>query len=177
MVAILGQDGLVDRVDLIRLDIGRRLDPVRPGFDGPIFDACSDCPLHGRPVRSEDRDGPLARSWGRDRQSVGGLDCPHSRSLDRAFVDSFHRLRGRPSFGGTSSATVEGCNEGSQGGRVAFRAEVIEADFIGAAVELLADCPLWGTAHSAFDCAILNPPYRKLNSEIRNAPGESHPDR
>ena len=41
----------------------------------------------------------------------------------------------------------------------------------GAAVELLADRPLWGTTHPAFDCAILNPPYRKLNSEsdIRRA--------
>ena len=48
---------------------------------------------------------------------------------------------------------------------IAFQAEVIEVDFIRAAVDLLADCPLWGTVHSAFDCAILNPPYRKLNSE------------
>jgi adenine-specific DNA-methyltransferase len=61
--------------------------------------------------------------------------------------------------------TVENCEEVCRAAGIAFQAEVIEGDFIRAAVELLADCPLWGTAHSAFDCAILNPPYRKLNSE------------
>ena len=37
MAAILDQDGLVDRVDLIRLDIGRRLDPARRAAMGQFF--------------------------------------------------------------------------------------------------------------------------------------------
>ena len=48
---------------------------------------------------------------------------------------------------------------------VTFQAEVVEGDFIRAAVEMLADRPLWGTTRPAFNCAILNPPYRKLSSE------------
>jgi len=37
MAAILEQDGLVDRVDLIRLDVGRRLDPAHRAAMGQFF--------------------------------------------------------------------------------------------------------------------------------------------
>ena len=37
MAAILDQDGLVDRLDLIRLDIGRRLDPAHRAAMGQFF--------------------------------------------------------------------------------------------------------------------------------------------
>ena len=42
---------------------------------------------------------------------------------------------------------------------------MIEGDFIEAAVEMLAERPLLGTSRPSFDYAILNPPYRKLNSD------------
>jgi adenine-specific DNA-methyltransferase len=37
MAAILEQNGLVDRVDLIRLDVGRRLDPAHRAAMGQFF--------------------------------------------------------------------------------------------------------------------------------------------
>jgi adenine-specific DNA-methyltransferase len=61
--------------------------------------------------------------------------------------------------------TVNDCEPICRAAGVAFQAKVVEGDFIKAAVEMLAAQPLWGTARPAFNCAILNPPYRKLNSE------------
>ena len=37
MAAILEQEGLLDRLDLIRLDVGRRLDPARRVAMGQFF--------------------------------------------------------------------------------------------------------------------------------------------
>ena len=67
--------------------------------------------------------------------------------------------------------TAEDCRDLCRQAGIAFRAEIIEADFIRAAVELLTNCPLWGSTRPAFDCAVLNPPYCKLSSEsdIRHA--------
>ncbi len=49
---------------------------------------------------------------------------------------------------------------------VEFHGEVIEADFITTAVEWLAERPLVDPApRPGFNCAILNPPYRKLHSQ------------
>ena len=48
---------------------------------------------------------------------------------------------------------------------VQFEADIIEHDFIASAVDWLAPHPLFATRSIAFDCAILNPPYRKINSD------------
>ncbi|NLX98141.1 MAG: N-6 DNA methylase [Rhodopirellula sp.] len=165
MAAILEQDGLVDRVDLIRLDVGRRLDPAHRAAMGQFFTPA-----------------PIARF-------MAGLVEPrvgHVRLLDpgagvgslsAAWITRACTLEQRPSSIHLTAyeadhrlaehlrQTVEDCGEVCRAAGVAFQADVIEADFIRSAVELLADHPLWAAAHSAFDCAILNPPYRKLHSE------------
>ena len=46
-----------------------------------------------------------------------------------------------------------------------FNAEIIEHNFIVTAVDWLAPHPLLAATSMSFDCAILNPPYRKLNSQ------------
>ena len=165
MAAILEQDGLVDRVDLIRLDVGRRLDPAHRAAMGQFFTPA--------PIARFMADLSEAKT-GRVRLLDPGAGVG---SLSAAWIARACSLEQRPSSIHLTAyeadhrlaehlrQTVEDCEEVCRAAGVAFQAEVIEADFIRAAVELLADCPLWGTAHSAFDCAILNPPYRKLNSE------------
>jgi adenine-specific DNA-methyltransferase len=61
--------------------------------------------------------------------------------------------------------TMGECAATCKAAGVKFRAEVIQADFISTAVEILTDRPLLGSVRPAFDCVILNPPYRKLNSQ------------
>jgi adenine-specific DNA-methyltransferase len=165
MAAILDQDGLVDRVDLIRLDIGRRLDPARRAEMGQFFTPAPIARFMAdlsetktKRVRLLDPGagvGSLSAAW---IARACSLEQPPSSihltayEADRPLAEHLRQ-------------TIENCEEVCRAAGIELQAEVIEADFIGSAVELLADCPLWTAGHSTFDCAILNPPYRKLNSE------------
>ena len=61
--------------------------------------------------------------------------------------------------------TLQLCSDVCESEGIEFISEIIEADFIQSAVELLSDRPLFDAAPVAFDSVILNPPYKKLNSE------------
>ncbi len=165
MAAILDQDGLLDRVDLIRLDAGRRLDPARRAAMGQFFTPA-----------------PIARFMADLSEAMAGevrLLDPGAGigSLSAAWIARACGLERRPSSIHLTAyeadpdlarylrQTVQDCETTCRAAGIAFHADVIEADFIRAAVELLAERPLWGATRPAFDCAILNPPYRKLSSE------------
>ena len=165
MAAILDQDGLLDRVDLIRLDAGRRLDPARRAAMGQFFtpapiarfmaDLSEATAGEVRLLDAGAGIGSLSAAW--IARACGLERGPSSIHLTAYEAD--------PHLAKHLRQTVQDCEAVCRAAGVAFQAEVIEADFIRAAVELLAECPLWGTRRPAFDCAILNPPYRKLNSE------------
>ncbi len=62
--------------------------------------------------------------------------------------------------------TLKCCADACHDAGIEFHGETIEADFIETAVESLADRALFDSTHAEpFDCAILNPPYRKLNGQ------------
>lgn len=60
-------------------------------------------------------------------------------------------------------ATLESCRSECERSGIKFVAEVFGEDFIGAGVSLLRG-QLLSPRRRAFNCAILNPPYRKINS-------------
>jgi adenine-specific DNA-methyltransferase len=165
MAAILEQAELIDRVDLIRLDVGRRLDPAERAAKGQFFTPASIArfmadlsEVKTGEVRLLDAGagiGSLSAAW--IARACGLGQRPSSIHLtayeaDHGLVEHLRR-------------TVEDCEEACRAAGVAFQGDVIEGDFIRAAVELLAARPLWAAARRGFDCAILNPPYRKLHSE------------
>ena len=61
--------------------------------------------------------------------------------------------------------TVKACKDACRRAEIAFAAEIIEADFISETVKALSGSRLHSSKSFQFDCAILNPPYRKLNSQ------------
>ncbi|MBI3836857.1 MAG: Eco57I restriction-modification methylase domain-containing protein [Planctomycetia bacterium] len=61
--------------------------------------------------------------------------------------------------------TVEECERSCERAGIGFSADVIQGDFIRAGVEMLADRRLLESDRKEFACAILNPPYRKINSQ------------
>jgi adenine-specific DNA-methyltransferase len=165
MAAILEQDGLLDRIDLIRLDVGRRLEPARRAAMGQFFTPApiarfmaSLSEANGGEVRLLDPGagvGSLSAAW--IARACGLKSGPLSVHLTAYEAD--------PKLAEHLRQTVNDCEAICRAAGVAFQAKVVEGDFIRAAVEMLAARPLWGATRPAFNCAILNPPYRKLNSE------------
>ncbi|NLE36816.1 MAG: adenine methyltransferase [Pirellulaceae bacterium] len=167
MSLILEQDDLLDRVDLIRLDIGRRLDAVRRAEMGQFFTpaavarfmaALSEVP-RGE-VRLLDPGagiGSLSAAWIAHACSARAKPSSIRLTAYEADPDLAARLR----------HTVGDCAAVCRAAEVDFHGEVVEEDFIHAAVDMLADRPLWESRDSrfAFTHAILNPPYRKLHGE------------
>lgn len=62
--------------------------------------------------------------------------------------------------------TLEACRAACRAKRVGFECELVAGDFLEAAGDWLSKDGLFKTQQARlFDCAILNPPYRKINSE------------
>lgn len=62
------------------------------------------------------------------------------------------------------ASTLNFCGSLCERVGIRFVAELIQEDFIRAAVDQIL-VPLFRQSNEGFDCAILNPPYRKINSE------------
>lgn len=156
---------LLDHIDLLRLDVGRRLDKQRQSAMGQFFSPApiarfmADLSEVGREqIRLLDPGagiGSLSAAW--VAHACLAQERPKSIHLTAYESD--------PELAGYLRQTLKRCGAACDDTGIDFHAEVIEADFIGAAVELLAGRSLLEPVHKGFDCAILNPPYRKLNSQ------------
>jgi len=100
-------------------------------------------------------------------------------SLTAAFVERLCRSRSRPdrlevvayevdpTLARQLKRTAQRCAALCEGVGIEFQASILEEDFIQAGVELLT-AGLFGPAPPpGFDCAILNPPYKKIRSDSR----------
>ncbi len=159
-------DALVERVDLLRLDAARRLEPERQAEMGQFMTSLAVARLmasmfeaKGRSLRLLDPGagvGSLSAAW------VAAICArekpPREISLVAYEVDA-HMLEGL-------HTTVAACHAHCERARIGFSSEVREEDFIAAGVHALRG-GLFPTEPERFDCAILNPPYRKINTDSR----------
>lgn len=100
-------------------------------------------------------------------------------SLTAAFVDEACRRKVRPvSIAATAyeldsilvkhlEHTQAACREACQHQRVRFASQIVREDFIEGAASLLRDDLFSTRERPRFNCAILNPPYRKINSDSK----------
>ena len=91
MAAILEQDALVDRVDLIRLDVGRRLDPAHRAAMGQFFTPAPIARFMADLSETKTEKVRLLDPGG-GRQSISGLDWRCLSAGAEANVDSLDRL-------------------------------------------------------------------------------------
>jgi adenine-specific DNA-methyltransferase len=61
--------------------------------------------------------------------------------------------------------TLTACGTACRKNGVQFKADIIEGDFLSTAVQWLSPSTLFSSQRRTFNCAILNPPYRKINSD------------
>ena len=167
MMAIADVLDLIDRVDLIRLDLGRRLDPKRRAEMGQFFTPAPIARFLAEfsettadEVRLLDPGagiGTLSAAW-------IARACSHDRRPNRIRLAAYEA---DPNLTPYLYQTVEDCAATCKSAGIDFEGEILEVDFIRAAVDAIAERPLIDgrSARPAFNCAILNPPYRKLHSK------------
>jgi adenine-specific DNA-methyltransferase len=99
--------------------------------------------------------GSLSAAW---VEEILGRDTkPRSIRLTACEID--------PKLGQYLRQTVDACGTACKQHGIRFEAEVVEGDFLTSAVQWLSARTLFSSPRRTFNCAILNPPYRKINTD------------
>jgi adenine-specific DNA-methyltransferase len=159
-------EALVDQADLLRLDAARRLDPKRQVEMGQFMTPAAIARF-------------MASMFDAKQRSIRLLDAGAGvGSLSAAFVGEVCARDDHPEeivvvTYEIDAALIEGlratlaaCALHCQRAGIAFRSEIRQEDFIAAGVSALRG-GLFAAPTEEFDCAILNPPYRKIHSDSR----------
>lgn len=160
MTSALASADLLERVDLIRLDAARKLDPDRRSDLGQFFTPANVARL-------------MASMFEGQRDTMRLLDAGAGvGSLTAAFVgEQVHRdvkpkniivtaYEVDPDMIGYLRETLESCESLCSAHGISFYGEIRREDFISDGVRALSGSLF---EQSGYDAAILNPPYRKIN--------------
>lgn len=157
---------LLEHVEFLRLDASRKLNARRRADLGQFMTPA-----------------PIARFMASlfvlEGESLALLDAgAGTGSLTAAWVDEACHRESRPKGVDITAYeldpmlvtylndTLAQCEDGCERAGIQFSAEALPRDFIADAVDMLRG-GLFASAHRSFDCAILNPPYRKVRSDSR----------
>ncbi len=160
-----GWQQLVEDTEFFRLDAGRLLTAESRTEFGQFLTAASIARFMAglsepavRDIRLLDPGagvGSLTAAW--IENILGRTDHPRSIHVTVCEID--------PQLIVYLRQTITACDKACREKGVRFTSEIIEHDFIGTAVEWLATRPMLHDRIVPFDCVILNPPYRKINSD------------
>lgn len=154
---------LVEDIDFFRLDAGRKLDPARQSDLGQFMTPAPTASL-------------MASMFQARRERIELLDAGAGiGSLTAAFVGEMCARNARPKsihatvyeidpmLAGYLADTLRQCENACSNHGVEFRADLIRGNFIDDAVRILRHRMFEQVP--CFDCAILNPPYKKISSD------------
>lgn len=157
---------LVDRVDFLRLDASRGLDPDRQSEMGQFMTPPAVARLmaamfkaRGPSLRLLDAGagvGSLTAAWVAEVSSRTILPRKLFVTAFEVDADLADRLR----------LTLEACRTHCDALDIEFESELRQEDFIVAGADALRG-GLFGVKPDSFDCAILNPPYRKIQTDSK----------
>lgn len=157
---------LVATVDLVRLDAARSLDPQRQSEMGQFMTPAAVAGLmaamfsaHGRSLRLLDAGAGVGSLTAAFIAEI----CRRKRRPDAISVTTYEV---DPLLAARLQATLEACRLHCDAAGVRFHSELLRNDFIESGVAMLHG-GLFVAAPEPFDCAILNPPYRKITSDSR----------
>jgi adenine-specific DNA-methyltransferase len=163
----IAQADLLDRVDLQAVDVGRRLSTKRRAEMGQFFTPAAIAGFMAELLEPRAPEmrlidpgagiGVLSAAW--VARACELEQPPKSIKLLAYEADAELATYLR--------RTMALCAEACETRGIEFRSEVVEADFIAEGVEMLSNRALFGDRRPCFDSAILNPPYRKLNSQSK----------
>ncbi len=154
---------LVEAVDFFRLDANRKLDPERRAGLGQFMTPPPTAKL-------------MASMFEAGQESIALLDPGAGvGSLTAAFVSEICTRSNKPKKLLATAYEIDGdladylddtlsqCKKACEEAGIEFESELLRRDFIDDGVRMLRQQMF--TPTSRFNCAILNPPYKKINSE------------
>ncbi len=160
------RSGFVERADFFRLDATRKLDPSRRTTLGQFLTPAAVARL-------------MASMFKKRREHINLLDAGAGAGvLTAAFIEGMSRWKNKPSSVSVTAyeidpllseyltETLELCRVECEKAHIKFHAEIVSEDFIQSAVNQL-NATLFTPEASKFNYTILNPPYRKINSDSR----------
>ena len=160
-------DSLLAAVDATRRDAVQRLDPRRRVLMGQFLTPASVAAF-------------MARMFEGKAPTLHVLDPGAGvGSLSAAFVAAMCQRPRRPEaialtayeidpvLIGHLRATLDLCRAASDDAGIRFEARIVTEDFLEVGARTLAPDLFAARADERFDCAILNPPYRKIRTESR----------
>jgi adenine-specific DNA-methyltransferase len=160
------QIDLLERLDQARVDASARIDPKQRAKLGQFFTPVVTARL-------------MASMFTLAQPAIRLLDAGAGIGvLTAAFVAEVCCRESRPqhisvvafeldaALGSRLEETVAACRTACEQAGIGFDAEIRQEDFIAAAATSLSGS-LFGSPLPRFDCAILNPPYRKINTDSR----------
>jgi adenine-specific DNA-methyltransferase len=156
---------LLQVVDLLRLDATRKLDPERQAEMGQFMTPLPIAKLMASFFTAKGRTLRLLDAGA----GVGSLSaalvqrlCAAERPPDRISLSAYEI---DPLLAGHLNLTLDACRSRCARAGVRFDGEVRQEDFVLAGVSS-ARASLFDAAEE-YDCAILNPPYRKIHTDSR----------
>jgi adenine-specific DNA-methyltransferase len=157
---------LLVRLDSTRVDVSSRLDPARRARLGQFFTPVATSRL-------------MAAMFTTTTPTLRLLDAGAGIGLlTAAFIEEVCQRENRPDHIAVVAfevdatlipqleGTLRACRDLCERAGITFEAEVRQEDFISAAAEALRG-DLFASPLPRFDCAILNPPYRKITTDSR----------
>ncbi len=154
---------LIDNIDFFRLDANRKLEPTRRSTLGQFMTPPATARL-------------MASMFEAKQERIELLDAGAGvGSLTAAFVTETCSRPNKPKFIHATAYEVEAslaeyladtlrqCKETCQRAEIEFRSDLVDRDFIDDGVRMLRNQIFEPVAR--FDCAILNPPYKKIHSD------------
>lgn len=159
-------EALIERIDLFRLDASRRLDAGRQAEMGQFMTPAPVARLMASMFQSQ---GPSLRLLDAGA-GVGSLSAAWIAEIcarkQRPAEISLTAYEIDPLLGDYLRSTMEACRTHCADTGVGLTSEIRQEDFIEAGVEALRG-GFFAPTPELYDCAILNPPYRKINSDSR----------
>lgn len=162
-----GVSSLLDGADFFRLDASRKLEPNRRSefgqfltpaptarFMASLFECRQD---HLRLLDAGAGVGSLTAAF------VSEMCARQKRP--RSLAVTAYEIE--PAFSEYLESTLAHCGSECRKVGIEFSAKALQADFIDASVAMLRGGLFESGPKEVFDCAILNPPYRKIHSESK----------
>lgn len=157
---------LLDLVEVYRAEASRHLDVSRRSQLGQFFTPAPTAKLMAEMFRPCDCAVRLLDAGA----GIGSLSAAFVASLCKRTVRptrlSITAYEVDPVLASYLAMTLDACRVACEHEGIAFQSEVLQEDFIDAGVTMVRG-GLFAPTRRSFECAIVNPPYRKINSNSR----------
>lgn len=160
-------DSLLEAVDATRRDAAQRLDPRRRVLMGQYLTPASVAAFMAGMIESRKRVLRVLDPGAGVGSLSAALVVAICRGPRRPDVIALTAYEIEPTLIGHLRATLDLCRTASEDAGIRFEGRIVAKDFLEVGARTVARDLFAAGEDEQFDCAILNPPYRKIRTESR----------